>query len=157
MYRFAAGAGAAILLMLGGFFLWQSVASRDTGIAAPAAAAEAQEPEGEPEGEEEEAAGPARPPSADARTREQRRFDRADKDKNGAVALEELFQPRRKAFARLDKNGDGRLSFEEWAVRTSTRFNEADRDRNGALTRAEFATTAPRRRAPSRTKAGCSC
>jgi len=159
MLRFAAGAGSALLLMLGGFFIWQSAAQGDSSIAIPAFEA--------PEfaaGEEEEGGGsvaeearPAVPPSADVRTKEQRRFDRADKDKNGAIALEELFQPRRKAFARLDKNGDGRLSFEEWAVRTSKKFAEADRDRNGALTRAEFAATAPRRRAPSRTKAGCSC
>jgi len=162
MYRFAAGAGAAMLLMLGGFFLWQSVASRDTGIAAAPAAVATDQPEGaEPDAEHEEEAagpGPARPPSADARTREQRRFDRADKDEDGSIALEELFQPRRRAFARIDRNGDGRLSFEEWAVRTSTKFNEADRDRNGRLTREEFATTAPRRRAPaSGRRANCSC
>jgi hypothetical protein len=72
------------------------------------------------------------------------------------VVLEELFQPRRKAFARLDTNGDGRLSFEEWAVRTSKRFSEADRDRNGALTRANsrppHRAAAPRR-GPSRAAA----
>ncbi len=155
MLRFAAGAGSALLLMLGGFFIWQSVAQGDSSLTAPdfvAPAYAAQEDEGGGSTEE----GPATPPSADSRTKEQKRFDRADKDKNGAIALEELFQPRRKAFARLDTNGDGRLSFEEWAVRTSKKFSEADRDRNGALTRAEFATTAPRRRAPAR-KPGCSC
>jgi hypothetical protein len=157
MLRFAAGAGSALLLMLGGFFIWQSVAQGDSSLAVPAFeapefAAPAEESGG---GRAEER--PAVPPSADSRTKEQRRFDRADKDKNGAIALAELFEPRRKAFARLDTNGDGRLSFEEWAVRTSKKFAEADRDRNGALTRAEFASTAPRRRAPARTKAGCSC
>jgi hypothetical protein len=156
MLRFAAGAGAAMLLMLGGFFIWQSAAQSDTSLAAPEFIAPEFASDGEG-GAAPDEGGPAVPPASDARTKEQRRFDRADKDKNGAVALEELFQPRRKAFARLDKNGDGRLSFEEWAVRTSTRFSEADRDRNGALTRPEFATTAPRRRAPARTKAGCSC
>ena len=157
MLRFAAGAGSALLLMLGGFFIWQSVAQGDSSIAVPAFEAPelvTAEEEGGGTAEEER---PAVPPSADSRTKEQRRFDRADKDKNGAIALEELFQPRRKAFARLDKNGDGRLSFEEWAVRTSKRFSEADRDRNGALTRAEFATTAPRRRAPAQSKPGCRC
>jgi hypothetical protein len=156
MLRFAAGAGSALLLMLGGFFIWQSVAQGDTSLTAPEFLAPeyaATEDDGGGGSAEE---GPAVPPSADSRTKEQKRFDRADKDKNGAVALEELFQPRRKAFARLDTNGDGRLSFEEWAVRTSKKFSEADRDRNGALTRAEFATTAPRRRAPSR-KPRCSC
>ena len=101
--------------------------------------------------------GPATPPAADTRNKEQRRFDRADKDKNGIIVLDELYQPRRRAFGRLDKNGDGRLSFEEWAVRTSTRFAEADRNRDRQLNRAEYATTAPRRRTPARTKANCSC
>ena len=156
MLRFAAGAGSALLLMLGGFFIWQSAAQGDTSLTAPEFLAPeyaAAEDEGGGGSAEER---PAVPPSADSRSKEQKRFDRADKDKNGAIALEELFQPRRKAFARLDTNGDGRLSFEEWAVRTSKKFAEADRDRNGALTRAEFATTAPRRRAPAR-KPGCSC
>jgi hypothetical protein len=155
MLRFAAGAGSALLLMLGGFFIWQSVAQGDTSLTPPDFAAPefaAEENEGGSNAEE----GPATPPSADSRTKEQKRFDRADKDKNGAIVLEELYQPRRKAFARLDTNGDGRLSFEEWAVRTSKRFSEADRNRNGALDRAEYATTAPRRRASSR-KPGCSC
>ena len=158
MLRFAAGAGSALLLMLGGFFLWQSVAQSDTSLATPdvvAPAFAAEQDEGGGGGDPE--VRPATPPSSDERTKEQKRFDRADKDKNGAVALEELFQPRRKAFARLDTNGDGRLSFEEWAVRTSRKFSEADRNRNGALDRGEYASTAPRRRAPSRTKAGCSC
>jgi hypothetical protein len=157
MLRFAAGAGSALLLMLGGFFVWQSVAQGESSLTAPDFVAPeyaAEEEEGGSSVGAQE--GPAVPPSADSRTKEQKRFDRADKDKNGAIALEELFQPRRKAFARLDTNGDGRLSFEEWAVRTSKKFGEADRDRNGALTRAEFATTAPRRRAPVR-KPGCSC
>src|SRR3712207_8174160 len=45
-------------------------------------------PEEDAEEGEEESAGPRRPPSADERTKEQRRFDRADKDKNGTVALD---------------------------------------------------------------------
>jgi hypothetical protein len=157
MLRFAAGAGAALLLVLGGFFIWQGAAQRDASIPAPPAAVAEVQDEGEEEYEEAgETRRPRRPPSADARTKEQRRFDRADKDKNGTILLEEMYQPRRRAYAKLDKNGDGRLSFEEWAVRTSTKFTEADRNRDGALTREEFATTAPRRRAPSRNKE-CSC
>jgi Ca2+-binding EF-hand superfamily protein len=67
-----------------------------------------------------------------------------------------LFHPRRNAFARLDTNRDGRLSFEEWAVATSRKFNGADRNRDGGLTREEFATTAPRRRTPAR-RQNCDC
>ena len=152
MLRFAAGAGSAILLMLGGFFIWQGMAQRDGGIAAPEFVAPDL-----PQSENEDRVAPAPPPSADARTKEQRRFDRADKNKDGRIVLDELYQPRRRAFARLDTNGDGRLSFEEWAVRTSKRFQDADRNRDGQLTRTEYATTAPRPRAPARTKANCRC
>ncbi|HKR24568.1 MAG TPA: histidine kinase, partial [Allosphingosinicella sp.] len=66
------------------------------------------------------------------------------------------FQPRRRAFQRLDRDGNGALSFEEWAVRTVAKFGEADANRDRALDRTEFAATAPRRRAPARAK-GCAC
>ena len=50
---------------------------------------------------------------------------------------------RRKAFAKLDVNGNGALSFEEWAAKTIDKFKGADADHNGWLTAAEYATTAP--------------
>ena len=154
MLKFAAGAGAALFLVLSGFFIWQSVAQRDPGLTVPdyfTSEIALQDEEG---GAEDS---PAAPPAADSRSKEQRRFDRADKDKNGAVVLDELYLPRRRAVARLDRNGDSRLAFDEWAVRTSTRFAEADRNRDRQLTREEYATTAPRRRAPTRNKANCAC
>jgi hypothetical protein len=158
MLRFAAGAGAALLLMLGGFFLWQSVAQSDTSLTPPDfVAPEFAIRQDEGGGGGRRGRGATRD-TAFLRCAQQgaEALRPRRQDKNGAVALEELFQPRRKAFARLDTNGDGRLSFEEWAVRTSRKFSEADRNRNGALDRGEFATTAPRRRAPAR-KPGCSC
>ncbi|MFN4097759.1 MAG: histidine kinase [Sphingomonas sp.] len=94
-------------------------------------------------------------PRAPDRTREEKRFDRNDKDKNSLISLAELQQPRRKAFAKLDKNGDGKLSFEEWSVRTSDKFAAADKDKSGGLTRAEFATTAPKRK--PKTTPRCDC
>jgi hypothetical protein len=99
---------------------------------------------------------PAQPPSADERTREQRRFDRADRDNDGRVTLPELTYARQRAYARLDTNHDGRLSFEEWAVRTLTKFATADANHDSALDRPEFATTAPPRRPPAR-QARCNC
>ena len=45
-------------------------------------------------------------------------------------------------------SADGKLSFEEWTVRTSTKFAEADKDKSGGLSRTEFAATAPKRKAP---------
>ena len=45
------------------------------------------------------------PPEATPKSREEKRFSRADKDKNGRIEREELLAPRRrKAFAKLDKN-----------------------------------------------------
>ncbi|MDQ8757750.1 histidine kinase [Sphingosinicella sp. LHD-64] len=147
MLRYFAGAGSALLLILTGFFAWKGMAQEDQNPvpAPPAAVAAPAQPDA-----------PPRPPAADERTKEQRRFDRADQDKNGRITLEELYLPRRRAFQRLDTNGDGRLAFEEWAVRTQTRFAEADANRDRALDRAEYAATAPRPRAPARQK-GCSC
>lgn len=92
-------------------------------------------------------------PEADPKSKEERRFDRADKDENGRITLAELVEPRRKAFAKLDVNSDGRLNFEEWAVKTIGKFEGADADDNRMLTRAEYATTAPK----PRKKPACSC
>lgn len=96
----------------------------------------------------------AEPPVADAKAKEAKRFDRADKDQDGRITLAELMEPRRKAFAKLDSNSDGRLSFEEWAAKSIDKFEVADADSNKVLTRAEFATTAPKRKPK---KAACAC
>jgi len=147
MRRFFAGAGSALLLIAAGFFIWSGLAQgeEDPVPKAPAASA-GPAPRG----------APARPPSADERTKEQRRFDRTDRDNDGRVTLEEITYSRRRAYARLDTDHDGRLSFEEWAARTLQRFAAADANRNRALDRTEFATTAPRRRAPPR-QPRCDC
>ena len=147
MLRFFAGVGSALLLVLAGFFIVKGVAQNEE-AAIPEAPPPAPAKAGDPQA-------PPMPPSADERTREQRRFDRADRDDDGRITLVELFFPRRNAFARLDSNRDGRLSFEEWAVSTSTKFGGADSNRDGALTREEFATTAPRRRPQRRQNCAC--
>jgi len=148
MLRFFAGVGSALLLVATGFFVWQGVARQDENALPPPPAEEGSAPR--------DSGAPRTPPSADERTKEQRRFDRADRDNDGRITMEELLYPRRRPFQRLDGNGDGRLSFEEWAVRTREKFAGADADRSGALSRAEYATTAPRRRNPSRQK-NCRC
>ena len=89
----------------------------------------------------EQAEALAEPPVASEKTREERRFSRYDKDKDGGVAREEYLKSRRTAFAKLDSNGDGRLSFDEWAVKTTDKFAAADKDKSGVLTPVEFATT----------------
>src|SRR3546814_3871441 len=65
---------------------------------------------------------PSKAPEASEKTREQKRFDRYDKDRDDIITRDELLAPRRKAYAKLDTDHDGRLSFEEWAIATSEKF-----------------------------------
>ncbi|MFM9828577.1 MAG: EF-hand domain-containing protein [Sphingomonas sp.] len=94
-------------------------------------------------------------PEATAKTREQKRFGRYDKDKNGAITRAEYLASRRKAYAKLDTNGDGTLSFDEWATKTLTKFATADANHDGAMTPAEFVVTAPKRSAKPKPKCLC--
>lgn len=145
MLRFLAGAAACFLMMTGAFLIWQSRAQDASSL--PAA------PPPQMDTPSMSTAAPLRAPEASPKSREERRFSRADKDKDGLVEREELLGPRRKAFAKLDGNGNGSLSFEEWAVKSIGKFSGADRDRSGALTPAEFAATAP----PLPKKKRCAC
>jgi len=149
MIRWAAAGASVLALILAGFFVLKSrAANRDPVPPAPVVAA-AYAP-AVPSG----SADPVLPPTASAKSKEEKRFDRVDKNKDGRIVLAELLEPRRKAFGKLDTNHDGVLSFDEWAVKTETKFRDADADRNGFLTRAEYATTAPKRKAkPAR----CAC
>ena len=132
MGRFLAGVASALLLVAAGLFLWRSTSAQEAnglpaaraGLASPLAA----EPLDEP-------------PSASEKTREEKRFSRYDKDRNGQIARDEYLAARRKAFAKLDTNGDGKLSFEEYSVKAIDKFAKADADKSGTLSAAEFATT----------------
>jgi hypothetical protein len=147
MLRFFAGAAASLLLVTGAFLMWQSRAERGPELpkAPPPRAYRASLSTSTPTLEA---------PEASPKSREEKRFSRADKDKDGKVEPEELLGPRRKAFAKLDANGNGALSFEEWAVTTIDKFKGADKDRSGWLTPAEYATTAP---PPPKHKPKCGC
>lgn len=140
MWRFLAGVLAAMLLMGAGLVLWNSQASSEQSVVPPPPSAISAIAEPLPDVV----------PAASPRTREERRFDRNDKDRNGAITREEYLANRRKAFARLDADGDDRLGFDEWAVKTTGKFATADVDKSGAMSRMEFATTAVKRRAPAR-------
>jgi hypothetical protein len=145
MARFLAGAAACFLLLTGAFILWQSHAE---GPSFPAA------PKPRPASALLTPAGPLNAPEADPKSREQKRFSRADKNKDGRIQADEVLGARRKAFAKLDTNGNGALSFEEWAAKTIEKFSGADKDRSGWLTPAEYALTAP---PPPKHPVKCGC
>jgi hypothetical protein len=143
MVRFLAGAAACFLLLTGAFLMWQSRAQGPSLPNAPAS---------------QLAAGPVGSPlvapEASAKSREEKRFSRADKNKDGKIESEEIFGARRKAFAKLDANANGALTFDEWAAKTIDKFKGADGDKSGTLTAAEYATTAP---PPPKHPAKCGC
>lgn len=145
MWRYAAGGVAAILLIVAGWFVFSGRARSDSVL--PAVAARAAPAAGDAE------TLPDTVPEATAKTREQKRFGRYDKDRDGKVTRDEYLASRRKAFAKLDADGDGRLSFEEWSVKAITKFATADADRSGAMDAKEFATTATKR--STRPKPNC--
>ena len=146
MARFLAGAAACFLLVTGAFLLWQGRA-QDSSLLPEAPPAVSGQPS------MVVASDVPRAPEATPKSREQKRFSRADKNKDGRVAKEELLAPRRKAYAKLDSNGNGSLSFEEWAVKTLDKFGGADKDRSGWLTAVEYASTAP----PPPKRKRCAC
>lgn len=137
MWRFLAGVGSALALVAAGLFLFRSNASTERLPPPPRVATVAAEAEA-PLADD--------PPAATPRTREQKRFDRYDKDRDGRITRDEYLLSRRKAYAKLDTNGDGGLSFDEWAAKTATKFATADKGRDGALDAGEFATTAVKRK-----------
>lgn len=137
MWRYVAG-GAALLAMGAAGVLFFGGEARSGSVLPPRPASVAAGQEPEPAAE--------RLPEATPRTREEKRFGRYDKDRDGAITRDEYLASRRKAYAKLDRDGDGRLSFDEWVMKTATKFAAADRDRSGAMNAAEFATTAVKRK-----------
>lgn len=131
MWRYFGGAASMLVLIGAGFFLVREMAVSQVPLPeAPLSVAG-----------EEQARAPRKAPVADEATKEEKRFNRTDKDKNGAVAKAEFLFTRQRAFAKLDTNGDGAISFDEYAAKTSAKFAKADGDKSGALDRREFATT----------------
>ena len=144
MIKFLFGAISMLLFVAAGFFLWKSRAENEDPVPAAPDRASYVSPLQQPL---------PIPPAAPAKSKEEKRFARADRDDDGRITRAELMQPRQKAFAKLDRDGNGSLSFEEWAVKTGDKFAGADKDRSGFLTPAEFASTAPK----PRKKTACSC
>lgn len=144
MGRFLAGVVSALLLAGAGLFFWQGM---DRGNAAIPTA-----PVSEPD---YALADIPAAPAATAKSKEEKRFNRYDKDKNGAVSTAEYLASRQKAYAKLDLNRDGVLQFNEYAAKTTQKFAKADGDRSGGLTRTEFATTRVMRKSPPRRAVDC--
>ena len=152
MDRVILGAVGALALAGVGLFWWQGRAEVERGAPPPTAPiampAETELPAADVSG----LTGPA-PPEATELTREQQRFGRYDRDRDGRVSRVEMLSTRTEAFRRLDKDRNNLLTFEEWAVTTVDRFEGADRDADAVLSPEEFATTKPKRNA----RPACRC
>lgn len=143
MARYLAAIVSGLFLIIGAVLLWQGRPEKAEAVPLP------------PPPQADARLSPLpQPPEATPKSREEKRFARADKDDNGRITAAELYEPRRKAFAKLDTNGNGALSFEEWATKTIGKFEGADKDKSGWLTPAEYATTAP---PPPKKKPRCGC
>lgn len=151
MNRTVLGAFAALLLVATGLFWWQGRAALDVGDPLPPAADNATD-EGLPDATGQGLRGAA-PPAANEVTKEQRRFDRLDRNRDGKITRVEMLSPRVAGFRKLDADGNNLLSFEEWAVKTSNRFKGADGNGDGNLDRGEFVKTKPKAKA----KPACNC
>jgi hypothetical protein len=154
MNRVLLGVLGGLLLVAVGIFWWQGRGYTEVGSAPPKLALAGSGvptdalPNSDPNGRRGNA-----PPEASEVTREQKRFDRLDRDRDGRITRNEVLSPRAAAFRKLDVNHDNLLTFEEWSVRTTDRFAGADANRDGWLSRVEFATTKPKRSA----KPACRC
>lgn len=156
MNRIVLGALAALMFVAAGLFWRQGRAEIEVGEVPPLiepSSAPADDPDALPTAMVDDAIGPALPESTDL-TREQRRFGRHDRNRDGRITRNELLSSRTAAFRKLDIDGNNLLTFEEWAVRTVDRFEDADKNADRELSPAEFRTTRPKKRA---VKSKCRC
>ncbi len=156
MNRTVLGAVGALLMAAAGLFWWQGRAAVESAAPPPPTRAEIPD-EGDLEAiPTEDGAGlmGADLPQVDEDTREERRFNRLDRNRDNLISRSEALQPRVAMFRKLDRDGNNLLSFEEWAVATSNRFKGGDANGDGNLTRAEFATTKPKQ---TQQRPGCRC
>ena len=139
MNRTVLGAIGALLLVAAGVFWWQGRAVIPPGrlpqpaLAGPSGAAL-------PNADGKGLRGPDLP-EVDEATKEQRRFDRLDRNRDGRITREEMLAPRVAMFRKLDVDGNNLLTFDEWSVKTSNRFKSADANGDGILDRNEFRAT----------------
>ena len=142
MNRILVGALGALLLVASGLFWWQGHAAV-TPPATPAQlalASAAAADEELPDSNAGDAVGPGLL-AASEQSREAKRFDRFDKNRDSKITRTEMLSPRVKDFRKLDVDGNNLLTFDEWSVATDNRFKAADKNGDSALSREEFATT----------------
>lgn len=155
MNRTVLGAVMALLLAAGGLFWWQGQAATEAPAPPPPLPAEADAgplPDDIPTEDGDGLMGSGLPQASEA-TREEKRFNRVDRNRDNLISRNEALAPRVAAFRKLDTDHNNLLSFEEWAVATSNKFKGADANGDGQLTRGEFATTKPK---PAK-KPACKC
>ena len=145
MLRFIAGALCSLLVVTGAFLIWQLHAARSGAAQTTSAPAST--------GSSWFGGPTLKAPEATEKSREEKRFSRYDKNKDGKIQADKYLAARHKNFDKLDANHDGRLSFEEYASKAIEKFHGAG-GRKGWLTEAEFATTAPVRK-PHKTTCAC--
>lgn len=158
MNRTLLGALASLLLVAGGLFWWQGRAATERGAPLPgllAATDAAQDTSLELPGATGRGMRGPQLPEADPASREERRFNRMDRDHDGRITRNEMLGLRVAAFRKLDSDGNNLLSFEEWAVKTGNRFKGADANGDGMLNRQEFASTKPPERPRQRPRCLC--
>lgn len=143
------GIAAALLLATGAVALWAVADDNRASATAPSPAVATM-----PEPKE---AALVAPPAPSAKSREEKRFSRADRDDDGLISQAEYLSTRRRNYDKLDANADGQLSFDEYAASGIAKFSTADFDRNGTLVATEYASTAPKPRKPVQTAANCEC
>ena len=68
---------------------------------------------------------PLQAPEASEKTREEKRFSRYDKNKDGKVQADEYLAARRRNFDKLDLDHNGALAFQEYAAKGIEKFNDA--------------------------------
>jgi hypothetical protein len=157
MNRILLGALAALMFVAAGVFWWQGRAATERGAPPPEVnLAGTTRADQLPTADGRGMRG-APPPEAEEVTREQRRFDRFDRNRDSYISRNEMMSSRTAAFRALDTDGNNLLSFEEWAVHTSRRFHAADKDGDQRLTRAEFATTRPKPKSKPDARQPCRC
>ena len=118
MLRFLAGAASCFLLLTGAFLIWQSRADERPDLpAAPAPRAYS--------ASMLSGAQPLQAPEATPQSREQKRFSRYDRNKDGKVEADEYLAARRRNFDKLDLDHNGALSFQEYAIKGIQKFQAA--------------------------------